>query len=99
VNAGYVLIGVQIMHTRLLSHEKLRWYGEDVGLPLSGALGVAVIGRVLFPASSSLAVVIGLLAVVSVLGLVVTSLLTPITRTWLWNTLRSHRSMKEVLAD
>ncbi|MFM1896558.1 MAG: hypothetical protein RLZZ385_1632 [Pseudomonadota bacterium] len=38
LNAGYLLIGVQLMHTRILPGQQWRWYGKDVLLPLAGAL-------------------------------------------------------------
>ena len=36
LNAGYVLVGIQLMHRRLLPTEKWRWYVRDVGLPAIG---------------------------------------------------------------
>lgn len=42
LNAGYVLIGVHLMHRRLLKTEKWRWYGQDIALPLASA-GVVVL--------------------------------------------------------
>ena len=45
LNTGYLLIGVQIMHTKLLIGEKLKWYLVDIGFPLIGVL------LVVFPAS------------------------------------------------
>lgn len=92
VNAGYILIGVQVMHTRLLPGEKLRWYLYDVGVPLTGALGVAVSARWLFPTTGSLLTVAGLLAVVSFFGLLVTAMLTPVVRTWLRQRWRTQSS-------
>lgn len=37
LNAGYVLVGIQLMHRRLVPSEKWRWYVRDVGLPVLGA--------------------------------------------------------------
>jgi O-antigen/teichoic acid export membrane protein len=34
LNAGYVLIGIHFMYTRLLPTEKWRWYWQDLALPL-----------------------------------------------------------------
>ncbi len=45
LNAGYILFSIQIMHRRLLTSEKWRWYFEDVGRPLLAGLMVCVIGR------------------------------------------------------
>lgn len=33
LNAGYVLVGISLMHRRLIPVERWRWYGADVGLP------------------------------------------------------------------
>lgn len=45
LNAGYIVIGIQLMHRRLLPTEKWRWYYEDVGRPLFVAVVVAGLGR------------------------------------------------------
>ena len=37
LNLGYVLIGIHLMHHRLLQSEKLRWYMQDVIAPLGAA--------------------------------------------------------------
>ncbi len=42
LNAGYVLISVQIMHRRLLKREMRAWYIRDIGLPC-----ILVVGAVL----------------------------------------------------
>ena len=42
LNAGYVLIGIQLMHRRLMSTEKWHWYVRDVGFPTLGA-GIALL--------------------------------------------------------
>ncbi len=83
VNAGYVLIGIQVMHTRLMRGEKRKWYIYDVGLPLAGALIVALVGRWLFPSNASILVSVGCLMVVSLSSLLATCILTPITRNWM----------------
>ena len=43
LNAGYVLIGIRFMHSRLLKNELFRWYCEDIARPLVGALFLALI--------------------------------------------------------
>ena len=45
LNAGYIVIGIQLMHRRLLPTEKWRWYLTDVGRPLLAAVVVSLIGR------------------------------------------------------
>jgi O-antigen/teichoic acid export membrane protein len=49
LNAGYVLVGIPLMHWRLLRGEMWPWYGRDVALPLAGALLVAVPVRIWIP--------------------------------------------------
>jgi hypothetical protein len=51
LNLGYAFITIPIMHTRLLKHELLRWYTQDVALPLLGALSVGVLAAALMPAN------------------------------------------------
>lgn len=45
LNAGYVLISVQIMHRRILVSEKWRWYRDDFAKPLAIAAGIAGLSR------------------------------------------------------
>jgi O-antigen/teichoic acid export membrane protein len=45
-NIGVVLIGVPIMHRRVLSGHARRWFLNDVGAPLLGAIVAAVVVRV-----------------------------------------------------
>ena len=45
LNAGYIFISLPIMHRRLLTTEKWRWYLKDVGRPLLAAVVVSIIGR------------------------------------------------------
>lgn len=49
LNAGYVLIGIHTLHSRLLRSEKVRWYVDDVGIPLAAALAVVLISRIVIP--------------------------------------------------
>jgi O-antigen/teichoic acid export membrane protein len=71
LNAGYVLFGIQAMHTRLLPSEKIRWYTHDVGLPLLGALLGASLGLLVIPVNASrplLAIYIGAVLVASLIS-------------------------------
>ncbi|ADE13117.1 lipopolysaccharide biosynthesis protein [Sideroxydans lithotrophicus] len=45
LNAGYVLIAVQIMHRRIFTREKWRWYFADVLLPTIGAAGIMLLAK------------------------------------------------------
>jgi O-antigen/teichoic acid export membrane protein len=49
LNAGYVLIGIQFMHRRLIANEKWRWYAEDVLMPSAAALLVLLLASSLEP--------------------------------------------------
>ncbi len=49
-NGSYVVIGIYLMHRRILVHEKWSWYRDDVALPLASAGSVLVIfGWLLLP--------------------------------------------------
>lgn len=49
LNAGYVLVGIQIMHLRLLPGSKWQWYWSDVLMPISAATLVAAIFKAIYP--------------------------------------------------
>jgi len=51
LNAGYVLIAIQLMHRRLIPDEKWRWYFGDVLLPIGGGIGVMLLAHQFQPAS------------------------------------------------
>ena len=51
LNLGYAFVTIPIMHTRLLKHELLRWYTQDVALPLLGALSVGALAAAFMPAN------------------------------------------------
>jgi O-antigen/teichoic acid export membrane protein len=51
LNAGYVLIAIQLMHRRLIPKEKWRWYFSDVLLPIGGAVGVMLLAKGFQPVS------------------------------------------------
>jgi len=83
LNAGYVLISLQIMHHRLLKGEQWRWYREDVGLPLVATLVVAGLGRWLLPADMSVSTTVAYIVGVSLATLIVTAMVTPQVRVWI----------------
>jgi len=47
LNMGYVLIGIHMMHRRLLNKEKWRWYFSDVLKPIGAVLTLSVLVRLL----------------------------------------------------
>ena len=49
LNAGYILIGIPVMHLRILKHEKWRWYWKDVGKPLLWGLIITGSGKFFLP--------------------------------------------------
>jgi O-antigen/teichoic acid export membrane protein len=77
LNAGYVLIGIQVMHKRLLGGEKLRWYVQDVGLPLLATVAVASVGRWFFPTQASIVTIIAWLLPISALAIAASVIVAP----------------------
>ena len=53
LNCGYILIGLQIMHRRLLPTEKWKWYVEDTGKPFLAALATIGVGKWIIGTPSS----------------------------------------------
>jgi O-antigen/teichoic acid export membrane protein len=51
LNAGYVLISLQIMHRRLLVHELASWYRDDVGVPTLATIVTVFVARFVVPES------------------------------------------------
>ena len=49
LNASCMIITVQLMHRRILRHEKWNWYLRDVAMPVAGTLVVLLGSRVLQP--------------------------------------------------
>jgi len=45
-NVAVVLVGIPVMHRRLLRGDAWRWYAVDVGAPLLGAFAAAILVRV-----------------------------------------------------
>lgn len=68
LNVAYVMVAVPLTHGRLLVGDARRWLLADIGLPMLGALSVALVGRLLAPepASSAEALVsVGAITVVA----------------------------------
>jgi O-antigen/teichoic acid export membrane protein len=87
LNASYVFIEVQFMHLRLLKREKWRWYFQDIGVPLVGALSVTLLGRLLIPHNAGFLVTVAWLVGIAGLTVTVSALITPATRRWILGTI------------
>jgi O-antigen/teichoic acid export membrane protein len=74
LNTGYVLFGIFFMHRKLLVSEKIRWYVQDVLLPLAVAFIAAYLARNLLPASESRFDEFAALAFISLMVLCLTAL-------------------------
>lgn len=82
LNAIYMAIGIPLTHRRLLKGEGRRWFTQDVGLPLVGAILVGWVGRGLIvgPMSPLLAAVS--LSAVLIIALASTVLAADHVRLW-----------------
>jgi len=87
LNAGYVFISIHFMHKRFLKKEKLKWYFNDVFIPLLTAISVAGIGRFFICDQLSQLNTTFLLIIISVFTLGCTVFVTPTTRNWMFNKL------------
>lgn len=96
LNTGYVLIVIPIMHRRLLISEKWRWYWQDVGLPLVVSFIIAGLGRLLIGGQMSQFMTVLYVGIVSISTLAVTALVTPVTRTWLFDEVLKLKLGKEI---
>jgi O-antigen/teichoic acid export membrane protein len=83
LNGGCLLISIQFMHRRLLPLEKRHWYCQDLGLPLVGALSIAMAARAGFPGGFLPWEVMGYLLMTLMLSTLAAALLAPYTRGWL----------------
>lgn len=95
LNSGYVLIGIQLMHRRLLPGEKWRWYVEDLCMPLIAALLTAGLGRFLISGSMAQPAILASLIVISIVTLIMSALATPYTRKWVLGRILKHRVVYE----
>lgn len=85
LNAGYIFIGVHLMHRRILPHEKWRWYWQDTVVPLACAGAVVALLRWIFISQADgridgKATQIGVLIGVSASALVAAALAAPLVR-------------------
>lgn len=83
LNTGYMLIGIPIMHSRLLKGEQWRWYFNDVGVPLLVAVSTALVWRLFIPDGMSRLSMFTCLTAVSATTLFATAFATSVTRQWI----------------
>ncbi len=76
LNVCYILITIQIMHRRLLKGEKVRWYFQDILLPLLISITTVSMGRYFFVQDWETPVKLGYFVVLTILsfGLIVVAL-------------------------
>ena len=94
LNALYVIIGVPLTHRRILKGQTLRWFKEDLILPVTGTVSVVAAGRILFTASSTPAETLFFLAGLLFCSSAVAAIVTPQTRAWLLELKKSLTAMK-----
>jgi O-antigen/teichoic acid export membrane protein len=81
LNAGYIIVAVQMMHRRILRGEELRWYVQDVGVPLACAAAAAMALRwLLAPLGNDTIGQIASLVFASALTLAVAVAVAPLVR-------------------
>jgi O-antigen/teichoic acid export membrane protein len=91
LNAGYVLVDIQLMHRRLIPREKWRWYLLDVLVPLTGAIAVMLLARQLQPTGyESRWQWFSFILLTGVLALVISALLASTVRLRLKSLLQKH---------
>lgn len=92
LNSVYVLFEVPLMHHRLLQSEKLRWYWQDLFVPLVTALLIAGSGKLFIGRGMTQPVTLIYLIIISCLTLGSTAMVTPATRQWLFSQLNKIKS-------
>ena len=80
LNAGYLLIGIHFMYRKVLTQEKLRWYGQDVLQPLLAAAVVAMTTAWAMPASLAAPVQLAWLLLASIITLLASAFAAPCVR-------------------
>lgn len=72
LNLSYLVIGMHLMHRRIIETEKWRWYVSDIAMPLVAGLLVVTIGRMVIQNEWSAVPKLLMLCVVTGLGTVAT---------------------------
>lgn len=79
LNAGYVLVGIHFMHSRILPNEKRHWYFNDCILPLLGSLTAAMLVNTLSGTSEPWKLTL-LISIGIATTLLISSMLAPLVR-------------------
>jgi len=90
-NSALVLIGIQLMHRRVLKGEQWKWYFEDVGLPLAVSVGTALLCLLIVPTGGARVPLLTFLTGATLFTAGSTFLATPVTRAGLVSYIRSQR--------
>jgi O-antigen/teichoic acid export membrane protein len=91
-SCGYVLIGIQLMHRRILRGQQWKWYFEDVGLPMAVSFGTALLCLAIVPIHGPRYQLLIVLAGIYLFVMASTSLATPVTRAAMVVFLRSGKA-------
>ena len=90
-NGALAIVGIQLMHRRLLRGEQWRWYFEDVGLPLAVSVGMALLCLLIVPTEGARIQLLMFLAGATLFVAGPTLLATPVTRAGFVSYVRSLR--------
>jgi hypothetical protein len=80
LNAGYLIVNIQLMHRRILPGQLARWYMADSALPLIGPLAVTACAWWFLPDNLGRWEWAGALAAVFVLSLLASGASAPLVR-------------------
>jgi O-antigen/teichoic acid export membrane protein len=91
LNVGYILIYLQLMHSRILPTEKWKWYIQDTGYPLIASFSIIILGRIMFPDDRSKLFNILFFILISFLSIIVSGLCAPEIRKSLFKSTMVHK--------
>ena len=91
LNGGYVLVGVQLMHRRLLQAEQWRWYRDDILAPLVASLSVVAPARLVIGDDGPGLAAASLLFAVWIISAAAALLAAARIRPWLLGAIRSYK--------
>ncbi len=93
LNAVYVLVGIYLMHRRLIPDEKWRWYVQDLSLPLFAVLLVAVTGRLMIVETMSPMSMFFSILVVLLLSFIAAALASPLARERIFSAVKQRYAL------